>query len=122
MTMLLVAAGSAVGACARYLLDRLVSSRLSPAFPWGTCLVNVTGSFALGVLASFARRYGLPDDVLAAVGTGVLGSYTTFSAFSFETVRLAETGARWAALANVGASLLLGLAAAAGGLGLTVLW
>ena len=113
MTLLLVALGAAVGAPARYLTDRAVQSRHDTVFPWGTFTVNVVGSFVLGVVTSAAAHGLLPPGVLAAVGTGFGGALTTYSTFSYETLRLAEEGAGLEAVANVVASVAAGLAAAA---------
>ena len=105
---LLVGTGGVVGALLRY----AISVRLDhDAFPTGTFAVNVLGSFALG-LVTFA---GAATDVLLLVGTGACGAFTTFSSFSFETVRLWEDGGRARAglnaLGTVGAALLaIGLA------------
>ena len=109
MTLLLVALGAAIGAPLRYLTDRAVQARHDSAFPWGTLTVNVAGSLLLGFLA------GLPAGpaVLTFAGTGFCGALTTYSTFSYETLRLAQTGARVSALANVVASLVAGLGAAA---------
>ncbi|WP_433220253.1 fluoride efflux transporter CrcB [Dactylosporangium sp. CS-047395] len=109
MTLLLIALGAAVGAPARYLTDRFVQSKHDSAFPWGTLTVNVFGSLLLGLLA------GLPASAFwsALLGTGFCGALTTYSTFSYETLRLARTGARFAAAMNVLASLLAGLCAAA---------
>lgn len=120
--LLLVALGSAFGAPARYLLDRFVQRRREQRLPWGTWTVNVTGSFLLGLLAGTAAQYGLDARVLAAVGTGFLGSYTTFSTFTWETLRLVENGAYLAAVANVALSLIGGLAAVAIGVAVTLIW
>lgn len=107
--VLAIAVGAAIGAPLRYLTDRAVAARHDPVFPWGTLIVNVTGSFALGVLAGLSV-----DGPLAALfGTGLCGALTTYSTFSHETLRLAENGARAAALANVVTSVTLGLGAAA---------
>lgn len=115
----LVAAG--VGAPARYAVDTLVQARNEGVFPWGTLVVNVSGCFVLGVLTGLVMYHGLGGSVKTVLGTGCMGAYTTFSTFSFETVRLAEEGAAAAALRNVAASVVLGLAAAAAGLAL-VAW
>ncbi len=112
----LVAAG--IGAPARYLLDGFVQDRTSGAFPWGTFVVNVTGCLALGLLTGFALYHGLDPTIRLVIGTGGLGAYTTFSTFTFETVRLAEEGAVDEALRNVAGSFLVGLAAASAGLAL----
>jgi CrcB protein len=113
----LVAAG--VGAPARYLVDEWVQHRIGGAFPWGTFVVNVSGCFVVGVITGLALYHGLGTTSRTVLGTGGLGAYTTFSTFTFETVRLAEDGAVETAARNVVASLLLGLAAASLGLALT---
>ncbi|MEO3867649.1 fluoride efflux transporter CrcB [Nonomuraea sp. B12E4] len=112
MTMLLVALGAAVGAPLRYLTDRLIQARHDSAFPWGTLAVNLTGSFLLGLLA------GLPADAAwsALLGTGFCGALTTYSTFSYETLRLAQDGSRFYALANIIASVVAGLGAGSMGL------
>jgi CrcB protein len=113
----LVAAG--VGAPARYLVDGWVQDRTSGAFPWGTFAVNVSGCLGLGLLTGLGLYHDLDGTARAVVGTGGLGAYTTFSTFTFETVRLAEEGAVDLAFRNAAASLLVGLAAASIGLVLT---
>jgi CrcB protein len=113
--LLLVCAGAAAGAPARYLTDRAVQSRHDSLFPWGTWLVNMVGSLVLGVAAGLAAHHGLPDDVVLAVGTGFCGALTTYSTFGYETVRLFEDGERLLSVANVVLSLTAGLAAAAVG-------
>jgi CrcB protein len=112
MMLFLVALGAAVGAPLRYLTDRAVQTRHDSVFPWGTLTVNVVGSFVLGLLA------GLPASasVAALVGTGFCGALTTYSTFSYETLRLAQTGARFYAAMNVVASIVAGLGAASIGL------
>jgi CrcB protein len=109
---------SAVGAPSRYLLDGWVQDRTRGAFPWGTFLVNVSGCLALGLLTGLGLYHGLGATTRTVVGTGGLGAYTTFSTFTFETVRLAEEGAVADAALNIGASLVVGLAAAGAGLAL----
>jgi CrcB protein len=108
MTLFLVALGAAVGAPLRYLTDRAVQGRHDSVFPWGTLTVNVAGSFVLGLLT------GLPASASAAalVGTGFCGALTTYSTFSYETLRLAQTGVRFYAVLNVVASIVAGLGAA----------
>jgi CrcB protein len=122
MTLLLVMAAAAAGAPLRYLVDRAVQHQRDGAFPLGTLTINVTGSLLLGLLAGLARHHGLSPTALTVLGTGLLGAYTTFSTFSYETVRLIEDGALLEATLNVTTSLAAGLAAAAAGLGLTLLW
>jgi CrcB protein len=110
-----LALAGGVGAGARYLVDRL----LSPAaggFPLGILIVNISGSFALGLLTAFAALVA-PEFAVVA-GAGFLGGYTTFSAVSVETVLLAERR-RWRdAVGNVLGTLVLAVAAAAGGIAL----
>ena len=112
-----VAAGAALGAPCRYLLDRAVQTRHAQRFPYGTLLINLLGSAVLGVLVGLAG-HGLPKVAFAAAGTGWCGAFTTYSTFGYETVQLARDGFRWRALANVGGSVLGGLALA--GLGVIV--
>jgi fluoride exporter len=118
MTLLAVAFASAVGAPARYLVDRAVASRNRGAFPWGTLIINVSGAFILGFLVGMGAHHGLSKPTLAVLGTGFCGAYTTFSTFSVETVRLMEERAYGKAALNVGVSLAAGLLAGAAGLGL----
>jgi CrcB protein len=112
VTVLLVALGAAIGAPLRYLSDRAVQARHDSVFPWGTLAINVAGSLILGFLV------GLPADpaVMAWAGTGFCGTLTTYSTFSYETLRLAQDGARFYALANITASIAAGLGAALCGL------
>jgi len=111
-----VVLGSALGAPARYLLDTLIQSRHERVLPWGTWVINVTGCFALGLLTGIAQDHVMDARVMATVATGFLGSYTTFSTFTWETMRLVEDGVFVAALANIALSVAVGMAAAAAGL------
>ena len=99
-----VGTGGAIGAALRHWVSLRVSSG---RFPWATLVVNVVGSFALG-LAVFA---GVGESALQLVGVGICGAFTTFSSFSVETVRLYERGDRLLALANAAGNLALSLAA-----------
>jgi len=112
-------AAAALGAPARYLIDGWVQDHTSGVFPWGTFVVNVTGCFVLGLLTGLGLYHGLHPGTLTVLGTGGIGAYTTFSTFSFETVRLAEEGAVDEAFRNAAASFLVGLAAASAGVALT---
>ncbi|MGW0549200.1 fluoride efflux transporter FluC [Streptomyces altiplanensis] len=107
MTWLLVAAGAAVGAPLRYLTDRAVQGRHDSVFPWGTLVVNAGASLVLGALAGALVSSG----TYALLGTGLCGALSTYSTFSYETLRLAERGWTFLAAANAGASLLVGLGA-----------
>jgi CrcB protein len=116
-----VAAGGLVGAPARFAVDQWISARTRSVFPWGTYIINATGAFVLGVIAGLVLYQGLADSVSLVVGTGFCGAYTTFSTFTWETVRLIEEGSPGAAIANVAGSLALGLAAAGAGMALAYL-
>lgn len=115
MTLLAVALGAAVGAPARYLLDRFVQSRHDSVFPWGTLLVNVLGCFVLGVATQASLAGALNQTGYLLVGAGLCGAFTTFSSFGFETLRLLEEGALLEAGLNSVVSVVAGLAAAAAG-------
>lgn len=114
MTFLLVAAGAALGAPARYLLDRAVQARHDSLFPWGTLTVNTVGSFVLGFLVALPA--GGP--AMAAAGTGLCGAFTTYSTLSYETLRLIRSGAHLHATLNITATVATGLAAVYTGLAL----
>ncbi|GGZ39008.1 MULTISPECIES: fluoride efflux transporter CrcB [Streptomyces rochei group] len=112
MNWLLVMAGAMVGAPLRYLTDRAVQARHGTVFPWGTFTVNVVGCLVLGTLAGAATHGAASASVQLLVGTGLCGALTTYSTFSYETLRLAENGARLLAAANVLAGVVVGLGAA----------
>ena len=97
----LLAIAGGIGAVLRFMLDGAVRRAVGGRWPWGTALINVSGSFLLGLLTALAGR-GLPPEVLLVLGTGLLGGYTTFSTAAYETVRLLEQQ-RW------GAALVHGL-------------
>ncbi|MCP2167605.1 fluoride efflux transporter CrcB [Goodfellowiella coeruleoviolacea] len=111
MDWLLVVVGAMVGAPLRYLTDRLVQSRHDTVFPWGTLVVNLVGSAVLGALAATAAA---PEAQLL-IGTGFCGALTTYSTFSYETLRLAQDGAWLLGAANVVVSVSAGLGAAGAG-------
>lgn len=112
MNWLYVIAGAMVGAPLRYLTDRAIQARHDTVFPWGTFTVNITGCLILGVLTGAVTYHAAPAGLQLLVGTGLCGALTTYSTFSYETLRLAETGARFFAAANVAASVVAGLGAA----------
>jgi len=100
------------GAVSRYSVEGWVSQRTRGAFPWGTLVINVSGCFVLGFLFTLLTDRFLPHPtVRSALTIGFLGAYTTFSTFAFETMRLAEDGARLLAATNVVAGVVAGLAA-----------
>lgn len=101
-----------LGSFLRYWVDSLVSRRLGRTFPWGILVINVSGSFALGVVAGLA----LPPDVALLAGTATVGAYTTFSTWVLDIQRLAEERAWRATVGNLVFSVILGVAAVAAGL------
>ena len=119
--LLLVCLGSMVGAPLRYIVDREIQDRHERVFPFGTLVVNLTGAFALGLVVGAAARGGLSALAVDAVGTGLIGSYTTFSTFSWETLRMVEERSYWQAGANVLVSVSAGLGVAALGFWLVTL-
>ena len=120
MKWLLLFAGGGAGSMLRYAVGLWVEARTGPGFPWGTFAVNVSGCFLIGVLATLADEHAwiTPAARLALV-TGVLGGYTTFSAFGLETWQLVEDGRAWLAAANAVASVGVGVAAVIAGVQLT---
>jgi CrcB protein len=121
LVVLAVAVGGLVGAPARFKVDRLAADRVVTDFPLGTLLVNVSGSFFLGLLTGVDLAGHLPSLLKALLGTGFCGAYTTFSTWSFETVRLFEEDEVLQALLNALVSLLIGLLAAGAGIALGLL-
>jgi CrcB protein len=113
-------AGSA-GAVTRFVVDGAVQSRAAGRLPVGTVTVNVTGSLLLGVLTGLVLFHGTSSTLATVAGTGFCGGYTTFSAASFETVRLVQQRAFGAALVTTGVTVLGTLGAGAAGLALASL-
>jgi len=117
MPYLLIGLGGFFGAITRYVVDGAVSDRTGGTYPWGTFVINMTGSFILGLLfALTAERAILPADIRGPVMIGFIGAYTTFSTWMLESWRLVEGGSYGPALANLGGSVLLGLVAVSAGL------
>jgi CrcB protein len=116
----LIVAG-ALGSVLRYLVDRTVQRRVGVDFPLGILAVNLSGSLALGFLTGAAIHHAVSAPWLTVAGTGLIGAYTTFSTFTFDSIRLTEGGQRGFALANVAISLAAGVGAAAAGLALGAL-
>jgi CrcB protein len=117
--LVLVSLGGALGTAARYLLSLWLLRALGPAFPYGTLAVNVIGSFLLGVI----MQAGLDTNLLspttrAVLGTGVMGGFTTYSTFNYETLQYLQEGAWAMAGLNVAATLLVCLAAGVLGMAL----
>ncbi len=115
--LLLVAIGGAIGSALRHLVGMAALRIAGPAFPWGTLAVNVSGSFAMGLLIELiARRFGASTEMRLFLATGVLGGYTTFSAFSLDAVALWERGVPASAVLYVGASVAVSIGALVAGL------
>jgi CrcB protein len=110
--------GCAFGGTTRYFVSGFVARRIGETFPWGTLVVNVTGAFIIGLIAASANAHGSFSDIslwrLAVVG--FLGSYTTVSSFSLQTLMLLRDGEPWRAAGNVTLSLGLCLPIAALGM------
>ena len=109
--MLIVGAGSFVGGALRYLLSTLVGGATGCNFPWGTLAVNVTGCFLFGVIyAAFARYTQLPSAAYLLLTTGVMGGFTTFSAFAHEGVQMLQNGSGVSFSVYVALSVIGGIA------------
>jgi CrcB protein len=109
MQMILsIAAGGALGAVARHFLSHRVALLAGNNFPWGTMSVNILGSFLMGMMITlFARKFSLSQEAQAFLTVGLLGGFTTFSAFSMETVLLIERNELAQAALYIAASVLL---------------
>ena len=111
-SLALVAAGGAAGAVSRYLLGRAVQHAAGGPFPWGTLAVNVLGCLAIGVALHYIQdRQTIGPSARLFLTIGILGGFTTFSSFGYETVQLAAGGQWGAAAGNVLGNVLLGLGA-----------
>jgi CrcB protein len=117
MPLVLIGLGGFAGAISRYVVDGFVVERTAGSFPWGTLVVNASGTFMLGLLfAMTTERAILPAEIRGPLMIGYLGAYTTFSTYLLESWRLVEGGAWALALANLGGSLVVGLVALVAGL------
>lgn len=115
MILLSIGSGGALGALTRYWLEGKVAPRQKSPFPLSTLLINASGSTALGLLAGFIRIGSLPGSAIFPLGIGFLGGYTTFSTFTYETVRLMEDRAWTYAILNLALSAILSFGGAAMG-------
>ena len=120
MIVILVGAGGFIGSVMRYLVGTWVNSiSKKPWLPYGTLTVNAVGCLVIGLLAGFAEtRDILGENTRALLLVGLLGGFTTFSAFGYETITLARDGDLYSAVANVGLQVAIGLAAVWVGLSL----
>jgi CrcB protein len=117
MPLFLIGLGGFAGAISRYLVDGFVSDRTGGGFPWGTLVINASGSFVIGLLfAMTAERAILPADLRGPLMIGFIGAYTTFSTYILESWQLIESGSYGPAIANLGGSVAIGLVAVAAGL------
>ena len=116
-----VAVGAAIGGVARYIIGQIFVQRFGPGFPYGTLFINVTGSFAIGIVAQLAlsQAAGMSPLMRLFTATGILGGYTTFSTFSLDAITLLGEGGALAALLYTGGSVILGFGGAALGVVLT---
>ncbi len=118
--LILVMLGGSIGAGARYLTGRAALALWGPNFPWGTLIVNILGGLAMGVLVGWlAARASGGEAIRYFVGVGVLGGFTTFSAFSLETVLMLQRNEYWTALLYILASVIFSIAALFAGLQMT---
>jgi fluoride exporter len=108
LNVLLVAIGAAIGGVARYLIGGWLASLLGADFPWGTAFVNITGAFAIGVVLVLVQGGALPAGARPFVAVGILGGYTTFSTYSYETLELITDSNYGVAVINVFVQLILG--------------
>jgi CrcB protein len=113
ITAMIICVAGGVGAALRLLLDGLIRTRIRSTYPVGTTVINLTGSFLLGLLTGLVTSQLVPHQWQLIIGTGLLGGYTTFSTASFETVRLIEDR-RYIAAAFNGLGMLLMCTVAAG--------
>ncbi len=109
MNVLLVALGGAIGSAARYLVGAIIANRFGPDFPWGTFIVNVSGSFLIGVILSLVGGGQLPAGARLFLAVGVMGGYTTFSTYNYETLQLIQGGEFGAATFNTLGQVVAGL-------------
>lgn len=124
MPYLLVGLGGFMGAIMRFVVARWTGAAIETRFPLGTFLINMSGSFLLGIVGTIVARklVANADELRLAIGIGFIGAYTTFSTFEFETHSLFEDGEWLTAMTNIFLSLFLGLLAVRAGIVLTRTW
>ncbi|MDF0490539.1 fluoride efflux transporter CrcB [Sphingomonas sp. H39-1-10] len=114
MTYIWIAAGGLIGTLLRYQINLFFTARLGEAMPWGTIIINITGSFIIGLFAALTEtggRWAVPPEIRAFILVGLCGGYTTFSSFSLQTLALIQSGEIARALGNVVTSVVAGLLA-----------
>jgi CrcB protein len=117
--ILAIGTGSFIGGILRYLLSQFLQAKVASSFPYGTLAVNIIGCFLIGVVFGFVDRGNLSNDWKLFLATGLLGGFTTFSAFSIETLALFREGQTLSAFAYIAASVLVGLLATFIGVSMT---
>jgi CrcB protein len=124
MPYILVGVGGFIGANARFVIARLVGAMFETKFPLGTFVINISGSFVLGLLGAILAQRVMPssESLRLALGVGFLGAYTTFSTFEYETHALFDDGSWFTATTNMVASLFVGLIAVRAGIIVARLW
>lgn len=115
-----IGCAGALGAVARYLLGYMITRRAGSTFPFGTLVINVSGSFFIGLVFALTARHVVSPTVQLILATGFLGGYTTFSTMSWEGVQLARGGRIWASVLYLGENVVLGILAVA--LGIAAGW
>ena len=111
MNLFLVVLGGGIGAGGRYLLGGWLHGQLGHGFPWGTFAINALGSLMIGAVFGLAQAKSISPGTTLFLAVGVLGGFTTFSAFSFETMRLLANGSIGASFLNVAGQFAVGLVA-----------
>ena len=109
--ILAIGIGSFIGGISRYLLSRAIQNKFLSAFPYGTLGINIIGCFLIGIVFGLSDRGNITVEWRLFWATGVLGGFTTFSAFSNETVSLLRNGQIWYAFTYIAASIVIGLIA-----------
>jgi CrcB protein len=109
--ILFIGIGSFIGGVGRHLLSQLIQDRALTTFPYGTLAVNLLGCFLIGIVYGLVEKSALPGEWRLFFATGVLGGFTTFSAFSYESISLMRDGHTGSAFLYIGASIFLGLLA-----------
>ena len=123
LDLAIIALGGGIGSVSRYLVTIWAAERFGSAFPYGTLLVNVAGSFIIGLFMTlFLERIELDPQWRLFIAVGFLGGLTTFSSFSYETLRLVQEGAMSQAFANAGSNVILCLASTWAGFFCARLW
>ncbi|GCE20608.1 fluoride efflux transporter CrcB [Dictyobacter kobayashii] len=115
-----IGCAGALGAVARYMLGYMITRRAGSVFPFGTLIINVSGSFLIGLVFALTARHIVSPALQLILATGFLGGYTTFSTMSWEGVQLARGGKLWASALYLGENVILGILAVA--LGIAAGW